>query len=440
MKHPIAVAFALVAASGTLLAQSSGSWAGPYVGGSLGYGWGKGDTRFYGLPNPATFDMKVTTIDSKPHGFLLGPQLGYNWQKGRTLYGVEGDLAWSNIDGSKTTSPLYLYNGTPWVGGGHLRAGQDIDWLATLRGRIGFVPTGKWFPYFTAGVAFAGINYSTKMDEIPSNASTWSTSFSKRKSGWTVGLGAEWAMSDKWSAKAEYLFADLGHQSRVLHPTAPATMDLKNTWKTKLNIVRLGANYRFGGPKPVVAPPPPPPPPVEEVKPVAPPPPPPPPPPAPEVKPVVVAPPPPPPPPQKIVLDQAVLHFANAKNELSEEGVLAIQQVAQELMKYPGEYTLLVSGHTSSTGSKAFNKALSKRRADAVAKVLADSGIPAASIQTVGVGPDQPIADNATPEGQARNRRVEIEVKVKDATVETRTIQTQTQDTPAPKKKVIKKK
>jgi outer membrane protein OmpA-like peptidoglycan-associated protein len=187
----------------------------------------------------------------------------------------------------------------------------------------------------------------------------------------------------------------------------------------------LGVGYRWGGAKPVVAPPPPPPV-VEEVKPAEPPPPPPPPPPAPEAKPVVVAPPPPPP---KIVLDQAVLHFANSRNEISPEGVEAVQKVAEGLKKYPGEYTLVVSGHTSSTGSKAYNKSLSKRRADAVAKVLVDSGIPAASIQTEGVGPDQPIADNTTAEGQARNRRVEIEVKVKDAAVEVQTIQTQTQDT-----------
>ena len=203
----------------------------------------------------------------------------------------------------------------------------------------------------------------------------------------------------------------------------------------------LGLGYRWGASQPMAAvPPPPPPPTVEEVKPVEPPPPPPPPV-VEEVKPVVVVAP-PPPPPVKIVLDQAVLHFANGRSELSPEGVAAVQKVAEELKKYPGEYSLVVSGHTSSTGSKALNKALSKRRADAVARVLADTGIPAASMETVGMGPDQPIADNQTAEGQARNRRVEIDVKVKDGSVEKHTIQTQTQDTPkpAPKMKTKKKK
>ncbi len=198
----------------------------------------------------------------------------------------------------------------------------------------------------------------------------------------------------------------------------------------------LGLGYRWGASVPVVVPPPAP---VEEVQPVEPPPPPPPPPPVEEVKPVVVAPPPPPPPPAKIVLDEAVLHFANNRSELSPEGVEAVQKVAQDLKQYPGDYSLVVTGHSSSTGSKALNKALSKRRANAVAKVLADTGIPAASIETLGMGPDQPVADNKTPEGQAQNRRVEIDIKVKDGSVEKRTIQTNTQDIPKPPQKKKKK-
>ncbi|BDU77468.1 OmpA family protein [Mesoterricola sediminis] len=191
----------------------------------------------------------------------------------------------------------------------------------------------------------------------------------------------------------------------------------------------VGLGYRWGvktapvaAPAPAPAPLPPPPPPVVE-KPVPPPPPPPPP-----VVAKPVPPPPPPPPPApapvKITLDNAVLHFANGSNVLPAKGVDAIRKVAGKLKEFKGEYTLHVTGHTSSVGKAAFNKALSKRRADAVAKVLVASGIPAANVTTAGVGPDEPIADNKTAEGQARNRRVEIEVKAKGAQVETRTITT----------------
>jgi OOP family OmpA-OmpF porin len=132
--------------------------------------------------------------------------------------------------------------------------------------------------------------------------------------------------------------------------------------------------------------------------------------------------------PVKIVLDEAVLHFANGKNDLSAEGVQAVRKVAASLKQYQGSYTLAVSGFTSSVGSVAFNKALSKRRAEAVAKVLVDDGIPAGSIQTAGIGPDQPLADNKTKAGQSRNRRVEIEIKVAGAQVETRKTETSVTD------------
>jgi len=79
-------------------------------------------------------------------------------------------------------------------------------------------------------------------------------------------------------------------------------------------------------------------------------------------------------------------------------------------------------------GRKAFNKALSKRRAEAVAKVLVDAGIPAASVETVGEGPDRPVADNATKDGQAKNRRVEIDVKASGKNVEIRKVETPVQD------------
>jgi outer membrane protein OmpA-like peptidoglycan-associated protein len=140
-------------------------------------------------------------------------------------------------------------------------------------------------------------------------------------------------------------------------------------------------------------------------------------------------------------LDEAVLHFANGKSELGPEATAAIQKVADGLKTYPGDYTLEVSGHTSSQGGKALNKALSKQRAEAVAKVLVDSGIAKKRIVTVGVGPDKPIADNATKEGQAKNRRVEIDVRIKDGKAEVRKNTTETVDAePAPTpKKAVKK-
>jgi outer membrane protein OmpA-like peptidoglycan-associated protein len=212
-------------------------------------------------------------------------------------------------------------------------------------------------------------------------------------------------------------------------------------------LATLGLGYTWGGgrkavpatpvaapaPAPVVAPVV-----APKVEPVAPPPPPPPPAPEPVKEVATPVPPPPPPPPAKIVLDEAVLHFANGKAELGPDAKAAIQKVADGLKAYPGDYSLVVSGHTSSVGGKALNKALSKQRADAVAKILVGSGIPANRVSTVGVGPDKPLADNASKAGQAKNRRVEIDVKVNDGKVEVRKTETGTVEAPAaaPKKPV----
>nr|WP_320131058.1 OmpA family protein [uncultured Holophaga sp.] len=141
--------------------------------------------------------------------------------------------------------------------------------------------------------------------------------------------------------------------------------------------------------------------------------------PAPAPEPVVVKPA-PAPEPVKIILDEATLHFKNGKAQLGPKAVEAIKRVAASLQVYKGEYTLKVSGHTSSTGSKAVNKALSKHRAEAVAKVLIDNGVKASAVSVEGCGPDKPIADNATAAGQAKNRRVEIDVNLLGAKAEIR--------------------
>ena len=132
------------------------------------------------------------------------------------------------------------------------------------------------------------------------------------------------------------------------------------------------------------------------------------------------------------MLGDAVLHFANNGAELSPEGIAAVEAVAQQLKAYPGEYSLVVGGHTSSVGSKAHNKALSLRRAQSVAEVLIDAGLPATKVSTEGFGPDNPVADNKSREGQSRNRRVEIEVKAPDAVEKIHT-DTGLVDAPAPK-------
>jgi outer membrane protein OmpA-like peptidoglycan-associated protein len=86
-----------------------------------------------------------------------------------------------------------------------------------------------------------------------------------------------------------------------------------------------------------------------------------------------------------------------------------LDSVAQSLVQYPNSL-IDVMGHTDSTGSEAYNLDLSKRRADAVKGYLVMRGVSGARIATVGYGEQYPVADNSTPEGRAKNRRVELRI------------------------------
>ncbi|MFK4873295.1 MULTISPECIES: OmpA family protein [unclassified Novosphingobium] len=101
--------------------------------------------------------------------------------------------------------------------------------------------------------------------------------------------------------------------------------------------------------------------------------------------------------------------FAVDSTEISPSFQSALDNVAQSMTKYP-DSLIDVYGHTDSTGSATYNQDLSKRRADSVARYLIMRGVSSARIQTQGMGKNYPVADNTTPEGRAKNRRVEIKI------------------------------
>ncbi len=345
----------------------------------------------------------------------LGAQETPSW------FNVQGALVGQKDQWLKTSGPSKAGFGlgagvgtwftTRW-GGEISGLGTDVDALFNhqkggethvfLSGLINLNPGSAWTPYLRLGAGLTELSPT-----INGNGKRGTDNLNLH-----AGLGAQ-------LSPMEHLL--LGLEARVVR------IEANETVARRTELMVLGsAGFRWGGapkavspsaPEAAPAPPPPPPPaPVPEpVKPA----------PAPEPAPEPMKPAPvpeaaPEPLPVKIVLDEAVLHFANGKAKLSPAGVEAIRKVAESLKAFSGKYSLEVSGHTSSVGSAALNKKLAKQRADAVARVLTDSGIPADAITTVGVGPDKPLADNKTKEGQAKNRRVEIDVKVENAKVEIR--------------------
>ena len=101
--------------------------------------------------------------------------------------------------------------------------------------------------------------------------------------------------------------------------------------------------------------------------------------------------------------------FAFDSAQLNPQFNSVLDKVAQTLVEYD-QTVIQIAGHTDSTGTHAYNMKLSDQRAGSVKSYLAGRGVPAQRMQTVGAGPDYPIADNATPEGRAENRRVEITI------------------------------
>ena len=131
-------------------------------------------------------------------------------------------------------------------------------------------------------------------------------------------------------------------------------------------------------------------------------------PPSPEPKAAPAAPPSPTPVSEKITM-AADAHFDFDKAVLKPEGKAKLDDLVGKLKAVNLEVIIAI-GHTDSIGSVAYNKKLSLRRSDAVKAYLVSKGIEANRIYTEGKGKSQPIADNKTKEGRAKNRRVEIEV------------------------------
>jgi outer membrane immunogenic protein len=219
------------------------SWTGLYLGAHGGYAWGEWNGNM--IYTPATggdgFDAGSKTIDSE--GALAGGQIGFNVQSGSFVWGIEGDFSWSGVEGEKLLLPYPANSGSPaWD------FESTVDWLATVRGRLGFA-NGPILLYATGGVAFADV--SARLDLVGIGYGGYGEK-SETRTGYAVGGGLEWALSRNWGLKAEYLYVNLGEFGGVLpgmqttscDPACPHTTDgFKGD--LELHTIRAGLNYKF---------------------------------------------------------------------------------------------------------------------------------------------------------------------------------------------------
>lgn len=245
----------LVAGIAGVASAQTPNWTGFYLGVNAGYGFGKSDVTTATVFSSTGYfaQSSVNSINQQgvgsvsPKGFVGGLTLGYNAQSGQAVYGAEFDYGAFSLKGDR--SVVVIYPGFAPTGYA-LNQTTKADSLGTLRGRIGYADgAGLW--YFTAGFAFTSVKIEDTFADTFATAAE-AVSKSKSRSGWTAGVGYEYALPDQWSLKAEVLYVDFGKSTvdgGVLTAFTPAIAFPANTFThtatLKGEVVRLGLNYKF---------------------------------------------------------------------------------------------------------------------------------------------------------------------------------------------------
>ncbi|MFS8036999.1 outer membrane protein [Xanthobacter sp. AM11] len=197
------------------------SWTGFYIGANVGYG---GDSFTYDVDY---FGLPVAAASITSSGFFVGGQIGYNYQfANNVVLGLETDLQWSDISGTVDASVL----GLPV-----LSAGSSVDYFGTIRARLGYA-IDRFLPYITGGVAYGKTGTDVSVLGVPLFSES-STSW-----GWTIGAGGEFAITNNWTFKAEYLYVDLGSSDVDATLVAPGVVIGNDS---KFHTFKAGVNYKF---------------------------------------------------------------------------------------------------------------------------------------------------------------------------------------------------
>jgi opacity protein-like surface antigen len=231
------------------------NWTGFYIGG-------------FGSADLGTADWNTVTTSATPHigGYNLGGNVGYNWQNGRMVFGLEGALETTNLNGGTACGPLAVTPGprntvaaigpmfqmtcnawAHWIAEATARVGVTWD-RALLYVRGGGAWTNEQFSAscnfgLMAGNPLAGglANCTNPLGAL-SNGFTASTG----RAGWLVGWGTEFAFDRHWSAKAETSYLNFGDKNVIATDGSLLNVGM-HIWETK-----IGVNYRFDS-GPVVA-------------------------------------------------------------------------------------------------------------------------------------------------------------------------------------------
>ncbi|MEQ1800935.1 MAG: OmpA family protein [Gammaproteobacteria bacterium] len=284
----------------------------------------------------------------------------------------------------------------------------EVDHLPpTLSLQYHFNPDGTFRPYIGAG-----LNYTTFMNEKAKGGALAANDLADPSldDSWGAAgqVGIDVGLTGNWFLNAAVRYIDIDSDLELTDTETGDTVQL-GTVEIDPFIYQVQVGYRFGKAAPVVA--------AAAAAPVA---------------AAVAAPPPPPPAPADTDGDGIVdgsdqcpdtpkgdrvglqgcscditrqVQFKLNSAELTADDKAALDEMAVNLIRLKFVSGTVV-GHTDSSGSEAYNQALSERRAETVAAYLQDKGVAVGRLSASGAGESEPVADNATTEGRAQNRRV----------------------------------
>lgn len=221
-----------------VVAAPAFSWTGFYGGGQIGGSWSDGDfdrevTAKNETPPNVYVDRRVTDITSKSindGNFIGGLYAGYNYQfQNNVVIGIDADIAWTdNTTKSNKNVPVGEYYSEGYYNK------VDQDWLAAVRARLGYA-YNRFLPYLSAGVAFTDAEYKRR-----NTGPTFDEHYSDSKTltGYTLGAGVDYAMTDHIILRAEYRYTNFGDDDFSLD-------GWKRNVDLKANDLRVGVAYKF---------------------------------------------------------------------------------------------------------------------------------------------------------------------------------------------------
>ena len=242
--------FALAVPAAAQAQGASHDWTGFYAGLHAGAAWGTADADvgcddagsiapgFCAAVSPLGVPPRDYTFDRD--GFIGGGQAGYNAQFGDLVLGVETDISRTDVEDRVSQD-----NFVAGVGPQFSKLAQDLEWLGTVRGRLGWA-IGNGLLYATGGLAYGRVDYRYSYS-LPGAAYAAKDSGSATQLGWTAGGGAEIAFG-QWSLKTEYLYYDLGEEdlaAELIVGGIATRIVFEPEFETQGHLARVGLSFHF---------------------------------------------------------------------------------------------------------------------------------------------------------------------------------------------------